>query len=941
MPTREYIPRRFVSSVPRHQAPFDALTGESLNWLIRQAGPGRTKMVRRLGQPTVTNWNTVLNTAWTGNVPRGRQIIGMRANQLTDKSQHVTALFTDDEGDKRGEVVTYDSDQADWYSLGQEYGTTHYPVALRAYGGTGAAGSGAAINFRWSAMWSNGTSTGRYLRGITATDRQLILAGGRANMEAGEWLFGTSDATPWMWRKSWNYATGSGSNENTLRPWGHQVPLFHPYVTATGGTATVKSWRGGGIVYYSCAFVYEDGSIGPFTPISDGVADAMVLVSSAFNGTRGRYVIPTASAYYTHMALTNIPRGPKGVVGRAIARSQQIDSTAYQASFPGPNDLRIVTIIKNNTETEYNDYQGDDETLIATPDLVRIDHKWPPRGKYLVANDKRFLMCGSMKPNPGAIVLAPTGITTGRDINKYGATGSVSAYLDDLDDQRADEYLSSPGTRGFYVELTGSSLRLRYDTGSAIATTTIDILPSTNYLTLQELVDLINQTLVNGGGGNGEWAAQLVPGVDGETLVNKLAPTTSSTATGDGTRAGGGGTTADYIWTRGPGDPVTLFFTKAYMDSFPTQEQQVEWTRGGPSDSPSAIMNWSASNETERSPGDAFVGRCLGAAPIGNVFAVFYERGIYRLVSNREGGADEDQRLVPVTIGNVHVVSDSSIFWGDGFAGCMTSQGVLVLDESGDYRMISGDVYDSEEGTAAGEWLNEITRSLKATQAGGRTTADDESYCYAVVLSDQIHVSYRKSATAANDRRMVYDFSPNAEAAGLAAVLDQGRPFGWSTPLTNTVGVMAEIADQSGGMVRYGIVENVAQGRIDKFDSGTVDGTATAVTATGYFATDFMDTLRLKQASQLVVQYAAPGTGLALVLARDQGTSPTVHGVDTYTHALATSGDDLYARKVIDLAPEARTPADVFELRITDDGNGSPPEVWRVALSYEVLDFPR
>ena len=50
--------------------------------------------------------------------------------------------------------MTYDSDNLDWYSLGQEYGTTHYPVALRAYGGTGAAGAGYAYTYRWTPLWT-------------------------------------------------------------------------------------------------------------------------------------------------------------------------------------------------------------------------------------------------------------------------------------------------------------------------------------------------------------------------------------------------------------------------------------------------------------------------------------------------------------------------------------------------------------------------------------------------------------------------------------------------------------------------------------------------------------------------------------------------------------------------------------------------------------------
>lgn len=936
MATREYLPSRFVASVPRHQAPRDALTGDSLNWLIRPVGEGtlesprRHKAIRRKGQFTPGGWDTVLNTAWTGNKPRGRHIVGIRANQLTDKSQHPTALYTDDEGDKRGEVVTYDSDNTDWYSLGHEFHATHYPST--GFGGTGAADGSDRTNlhFRWTPMWTNGATTARYVRGITAADRQLMFAGGRANMEVGEWMFGMSDATPWMWRKEWNYATTSGTNINRLRPWGHQVPLFLPTIAAAGGTASVKSWRASQVVYYSCAFLFEDGSIGPFAPISDSVADLMP------NGTRGRYTVPATSAYWEYIALTNLPRGGKGITGRVIARTAQVDSTSYQATFPGPNDLRIVTIIRNNTQTDYKDYQGDDETLIATPDLVRIDHKWPRRGKYLVANNSRYLMCGSLKPNPAAIIVAPTGITASRDLNNYGITFDTVKATDDADNQRADEYLASPGTRGFLAELLTSTFRMTYYNGSAAAVGTVFVNSGGSYFTLQQLVDLINQTTVASTGK--EWAAQLAPGVDGDTLCNKLAFFTSSVASGDTARAtavgGAGSTPADQIWIRGPADPIVLYFSKAYMDTFPTKEQTVEWTRGGPSDTPSAILNWSSSKETERTAPDAFVGRCLGAAPMNDMFVVFHEHGIYRLLSSKEGNADEDMRFVPVVVGNIHVVADSSIFWGDGFAGCMTTQGVVVVYEDGTYEPISPGVYDSEE--QRGEWLNEIDRSLKATQAGGRTTADDESFCYATVLSDQIHVSYRKTATAANDRRMVFDFSCESESKGREAI----RAGRWGCPCTNTVGVMCEIADQLGGMVRYGVVENVAQGRIDKFDSGTTDNDV-VVTATGYFATDFMDTLRLKQAEQLIALYAKNGTGLSLVLARDQGTSASVHGTDTYSASLASSGDDLYARTVIDLQPEARTPAEVLEVRIVDDGSGDPPEVWRVALSYAVTEFPR
>jgi hypothetical protein len=634
------------------------------------------------------------------------------------------------------------------------------------------------------------------------------------------------------------------------------------------------------------------------------------------------------------MVYTYIARGPKGTIARVLARTAQLDSTSYKATYPGPNDLRVVTIIRNNTQTTYTDTQGDDETLTATPDLVRIDHKWPRRGKYLVANDGRFMMGGAMKPNPAAILLAPTGITATRDLNQYGKVGSSTQYIDDLDDQRADEYLASPGTRGFYLELDGTSINLIYDSGSALTTTAIALRAAGNWRTLQQLIDLINQTLVGGTGK--EWAAQLVPGVDGDTTAEKLAPTTSSTAAGDGARAGGGGTTADYLWCRGPGEPVVIYFTKAYLDTFPTDDQAIEFTRGGPSDTPAAIMNWSASKECERKPGDAFVGRYLGAAPIQNTFVVFYEHGIYALRPVQQGSsADSDMRLYPIIVGNVHVVSDSAIFWGAGFAGCMTHQGVMVTDGV-THALLPDDIYNHD--TGVGEWLNEITRSLKATQAGGRTAAPDESYLYAAVLGHQLHVSYRKSTTAANDRRLVLDFSPAAEA-GLPVFQNLAK-YGWSAPLTNTVGAMAEIADQSGGMVRYGVVENVAQGRVDKFDTGLTDN-GVAVGAVGYFRTDMCGTARLKQlAGGIVTVYKKNGTGMSVAFARDQGTSPTAHGTATTT-ALATTGTLLYGRVVLDLPPEARTAADVFEVSLTDDGSGDPCELWRILLPYSVTAFPR
>jgi hypothetical protein len=202
-------------------------------------------------------------------------------------------------------------------------------------------------------------------------------------------------------------------------------------------------------------------------------------------------------------------------------------------------------------------------------------------------------------------------------------------------------------------------------------------------------------------------------------------------------------------------------------------------------------------------------------------------------------------------------------------------------------------------------------------------------------------VSYRKSTTAANDRRIVYDYSANAEAHGMQSVMNKGEPFGWGCPCTNTVGVMAEIADKTGGVVRYGIVENVAQGRIDKFDTGTTDPGSAAVTAVGYFATDMLGTTRLKQLDSPTIVYNKPATGLTLGLARDQGTAPGTHGTDVLAKALASSGSTLYTRLVVDLTPEARTATDVVEMRITDDGSGDPPSVWSIEVPYEVLDFPR
>jgi hypothetical protein len=936
MAVREYTPERFVASVPRHEAPANAMTGDSTDW---QFDPAEHKTFRRAGQTTPTNWDSVLFSSWSGNKPRGRQITGMRSSQLSDKSQHPTALFTDDDlsSDHRGEVVTYDSDNSDWYSIGGEYSTTHYPAT--GFGLTTAADGSdkTSLHYRWTPMWTNGTATARYVRGITQADRQLIFAGGRAVMESGEWLYGMSEATPWMWRKTWNFATGSGTNINRLRPWMHQVPLFWPTATATTGTASVRGWRKDRVFYYSVAFMAEDGSIGPFTPVSDTVCNAMT------DGTRGRYTIPNASNYYTYISYTNIPRGPKGTIGRVLARTAQVDTASgFQPTFPGVTDLRIVTIIRNNTQTTFDDYDGNDETLVATPDIVRIDHKAPLRGKYLVANDSRFLMCGALKPNPAAILIAPTGITAARDINAFGTAYTSNKPTDDPDNQRTDEYQASAiGSRGFYIASSGGTLYLRYWDGAAAAGSNISLTSAGNYITLQALCDIINETLVSTA--CKEWAAQLAPGVDGDTLCSNLAATVSSTAAGDDSRAGTAavGTTADRFFIRGPWEPGVLYFTKAYLDTLNTDDQAIEFTRGGPSDTPAAILNWSASGETRRKPGDGFVGRCLGAAPLGKKFAVFYERGVYWLEPNDQlSYADENLRLHPVVIGNIHVVSDTSIFWGDGYVGCMTHQGVFVLDDTG-YKIISEDVWKWER--QAGEWSNEINRSLKAMQNNGRTSAPDESLLYAAVLGDQIHVSYRKTSAnlGANDRRMVYDYSTQEEASGVAALLRDGQPFGWSCPLTNTVGAMCEIADASGGMVRYGIVENTAAGRIDKFDTGTVDQVSTAIVPVGYLPTDFCDTSKLKAAKQVGAIHKKAASGLAVVFARDQGSAPTAHSADTYSLALASTGTALYARTVKDLSPEARTPADVFELKLTDDGTSSAPEVWRLWINYDETDFPR
>lgn len=855
-----------------------------------------------------------------------------------------------------GTLAYYSTNASAWKQLLSEFGSTHYNNA-----------SGTALDILCDPLFY-GHGDGGNTRGAFEFARNLFVLGARNVKEVGDYLYcGDYNGVPWKWKKQFNDASNSGTNTNRLFVMGHKPPIRPPKVVA-GTNATSGPWAKNDQFFVSVAFLMADGSV------------SMPCLPRDINGNLaaglGRITLTGGSnGYYTSVTWSNISKGPDGTVARVLLRSPKVDSSAATYIAPDISDLRVTGILWNNSQTAYADPNGNDVSLLPDVTRIRFDHVQPPPSRYIWTNDQHVFL-GDLKWSPTALFIGPWEATDGAaDINY---ADSETWY----------------GSKCYLVRVTATNVEVTnidFPNGDAATRRTQFALSGNK---IQDISDLINGFVVSGN--QIAWGCQIAPGADASADASNLATTVrdlTGCATNTNTtltRSGGFGQIAKGMYVYGTdipagcyvadcdtgnnltlsaaatgthsgltitfannyGDdaiPATsasaadkygwmrigtsslaapLYFKKsAYLDTFPDRPFDVMFSGGDPGHATYAPNNFYVGN---RRTAPTAWGRMMGGAGLLQNAVVLFSRcvSVFRNARAGKTGLDPDYRFEAFNEAR-GCVSPYSIVQGNGWVGYLTHDGYVICDAEREV-LISLDPYQKgPDGTAQGEWSYEVP----LCEAAASLVGGDDFGFKASLMGSQLHVSYR---TASNNRRkMVYDFTPSVNASGLGQVLKpDGSPYPWGNPLTLQASVMGKVR-QAGGEVRYMAVEGNAgstgDGRVDQFDTGYQDN-AVAVVPILYMAMDLCDTLRKKSAQDAFVLYDKNGTGLTLRIAKDKNRS------SYETVALASSGTDPFTRKLVQLAQTSRSPREVIELSLTDDGSGSaPPKFWGVELEADVL----
>jgi hypothetical protein len=858
--------RGFVSSIKKYLAPPDVLTGDSRDWVL---SPKDGRWLGRLGSQIQGDTRHapvgLLESRWAA---RPRHLTQLKSASLTDGLPTHAVLFTN-ESSKIGTIYVRSTNSGGSnYQVGKEFGTTHYPET-----------QSEPINFKMVPIpykfESPSLSAVGMTRAINDSNRRTVFAGSRKIVQGGEWLFGPNlYSSPVKWNRRWNDSTSTGTEPLRVQLWGVTPPLYPP----TQGTeeastsSSDRNWKDGDAFYASVAFIMEDGSISMPFRIRPTSTDVDNTKGAAKGGLFVIGTIQTSSpvTYKRSVLWKDIAKGPPGCRARLLLRTNKVNLSVFgtaSAVVDGGNQtmeeidtsiLYPVTLIEDNTTTEYVDENGIEIPGLRDDLVVRNDRVFPPPCRYAWEMDQRVVI-GYRRAHLGALIVAPTGKTVSRDLNG-----------DDTVDTGVDAY---------GVRVTSGTFRLvrEQSFGFGATTNTFNITIGSG-VTLQQLIDRINATTVVSSAG--EWAAQAVPGADLQASTDNLiqttfnvsgcslSSTTLTTTTTDGFRdaavgmrflEGISGTdtfveskasnTSMTVRSAGSVDfsnrtgtfhidtgdfaisaqrfnrtfnnalPIVVPWLATYIEGLPGYEnkQTIMFTQGTRGLPGGGSENFVVANIRQPPPADN-AGILMGGAPLPTGSIVCYSNAIYTLENRAEGntGDDIDYHLFPLNVGRGCLAWDS-ITHGDGWVGYMTRDGYVVTDGQREV-IISGDVWDPA--TKEGEWAYEITQSAKGAEAD-----DDSSHFHAYVFGGQLHVTYRSSAADSPDepnRRLIYDFSDSIEGSGLAEVLrPDGTPWGWSPPLRHRHSVMGAV-QKSDRRRLLGCVEDNAgttgNGRVDEMD---------------------------------------------------------------------------------------------------------------------------
>jgi len=902
----------YQSSVPATEVPRDKAASGSFDYRF---SPTEGKFVRRPGSSQLGDSGAagLLPSKW-GAIPR--QVIEFKSDSLTDGYPTYGVVFTD-ETDKEGQFYYRSTNGNVNKTLGDEFGTTHYPVSA---GGTNDASN---IRLKYLPTWSENTGD-NLTRFADADARKVTLAGTRRMLRSGKRLyFPSHQGTPVMWDGKFNETSDAGTEKSRLLPWGLIPPLYAAYVGTADlptETTSVRPWANGDKFFLSVAFKFEDGSVSrPYIPQATGTNLYSATARTGEEITAfGLVTISGTAGLYRDYVRYKIPRGPDGTVGRYILRTPKVNGSS---STPDITQLRVTGYIDNNTTVIYDDYNGDDASLLAPEDtpFIHFRHVWPWRARYAFEFDGRVGI-GDLKPNPAAIILAPTGRAAGRD-------------LVDSDDGTA------MGNYYFMVRVYDNAgtktIQLRYIAGASIpgapAQQEIAITATT---TLKDVVNTINSTTTASPGK--EWAATVVPGVDENTLASNLAYTTGYDF-GDDTNIVNDATTGNIrAWSNA--FPAVLYFTQSYMSSLATKPNSFMHTEGGPSlklvgGFSMAHMFAVGPGYDIRPPKDA--GRFLGAAPLADGLAVFYERAVYAYKNLRGGttGEDFDYRLYPIS--ERGCVAWDSITHGNGWVGWLSNDGYCVTDgQPNNERIITFDLHNPD--TKLGDLNSEINQSLAATASN-----TDGARFHARVVGDKLYLSFRSATATYTNRVIEYDFGMTAGGSGLGQILrPDGHPYGWSAPYRCNWSVIGSVRKSTGLWTLAAVYESssgysTGDGRVDRVSSGS-DDSGTAIIGLLYTRRDdFGDMRRKKRVRRMTTKYKVPSSVAALTLGFSRHPLSSSATFNDYTLPAAASRPVILINRV---KLDDQAPSQVVQLEYNDSTQSSGSEIYGTTVELRYLD---
>ena len=748
----------------------------------------------------------------------------------------------------------------------------------------------------------NGVYNRGALTGVGSTsqyNQQLLACGSRGGVQTQGWYYSPNlRATPWRWNKRFSESSAVGTEVIRIYPTGPFPPLW-PFDVAVGTlSANDSPWVAGDTFYISTIFQFEDGSYSaPFIPRS---------INTTLTSGLGLVTVGTIASgnKYKYLAYTNIPLGPEGTVARVLLRTPKQNRTAVtDAITAAPLDLRVIGVLRNNTQTAYDDYGGSDTTLLEDEDVVRVDYVLPRRARYIGTGDQRVLVSYTL-PNTAAFMLAPTGVSAVHDRNSPDTSDNCYSVT------------------ASYVRITSTQLELHYNGGAAApnfagAGNAKAFLFST-YDTLDKLVDAVNATLISDN--CRAWSAQLAPGTDGTmpsasltltTMDVAVTGTSSTTLTGTaaamapigvGMKVSGASVTAGTYVTNKPsattvlistattGAPgaTTTFYsctgdtesisggTQGYLRSFSStlplllhmkpsafpdyatpDKSSVYFTVSSPGAATNGISlapnSWVAGNRRlpHSSPRQLHARSCTGIVDIEGAAIIAFSDGIHMFANQRGANSGEDFDYRLFTVNDTRgCLSYLGLTAGNGWAAYPTTEGIVIVDKNRREFIISGAIHNPTDATG------DLAYELGLSAAAVASDTDNQHFSMTVMGSELV-VGVRQTGSV-KARFMRYNFSPGVEASGVEELLnpDTKKQYIWSPPAIynndavagsyTTPGAMGSIRNATGRLdyISYDVQPTTFAGRIDNLSGAYGDNTYTGYVSNAvsvpFVSSDFM-----------------------------------------------------------------------------------------------------